>query len=138
MSAFHTPRYRITWTDVTQGSTHDLAFGNQSFAVWFGLSFDATIWFTAAYFRITHKIFQDGQLVKPPSWSGWIATDLRGRPNANIVISHFWSQDSNVHSVGGLFSYRPTIAFEMWGPGHSYIASEFASAEQDRYFIIRS
>jgi hypothetical protein len=68
------------------------------------------------------------------SW-GWTASHLVGRPKTSLWIGQFFARpDEATKGRKGIFIYRPSIEFDMWGPGLAYIPNEFAVAEQEHYF----
>jgi hypothetical protein len=108
------------------------------FGVEFGLSLDTAIWSTFGTFEIDMAIYaDDGQNVGPPYWRGWTPTDLPGRNSSIIWLGWFWNQaQTATRGRLGVFLFRPTIQFRLWGPGGTPIPGEFAVAEEDHYFAV--
>lgn len=137
MSVFHTPRCQIRWTQVMQGSRANVAVANQSFALSFGLSLDPQIWLSPGFFTIHHTVLEEGDIIATWPVQGSTQTDLGGRGSANIWVSQFfWTAATATGNRSGVFLYRPTIRFGIWGPGMTTITNEFAVAEEDHNFLV--
>jgi hypothetical protein len=78
-----------------------------------------------------------GQLIATWPVQGNTATDLGGRGSANIWVSQFfWRAGWATYNHLGVFLYRPTIEFAIWGPGGTTLSHEFAVAEEDHNFVV--
>jgi hypothetical protein len=132
MSVYHSSLCRMAWTSVPA-----VVPSSQYLSVAFGLTLDTGIWFTSGNFYINFNFFQAaGQLVRSTSWSGFIGTNLPGRPSGGIWLSYWWNRASDATGGSGIFLFRPSIVFVLWGPGGSIITGEFAVAEEENYFLI--
>jgi hypothetical protein len=143
MPVFHTPGCRITGLTMEQASptvgTNSVRFvPNYPLVLYVNFTIDPAIWFTAGYFIINFDAMQGGDRINRISWTGWTATNLPNRPATNFWLNwSFWRADHFTNGQRrGVFMYKPSVYFEMWGPGGSYIPDEFAVAEEDYYFGI--
>jgi hypothetical protein len=106
-------------------------------SMFINFTIDPQIWFTAGNFHINYDIFQNGARIFRHPESGRIQ-DLPHRPATNFWVdwSVYRATDITNGDRIGVFSFRPSIYFDMWGPGGSYIPDEFAVAEEDYVFGI--
>ena len=133
MSIFHSPWCRITYT-LVKGSTYDVVKSGQGIVFIFGIWIEPRIRVNAGYFSLSHQIFQNDQLIRTHSWTGWTATQLPGGYSSDFWVSVFFNKAVDAtYGRSGVFLYRPQVEFQGAG---LYIQSEFAVAEQDHYFLI--
>ena len=121
-----------------QGNRANVAVWDQSFALSFGLSLDPQIWLASGVFTIHHTVLRDGgELIGTWPVTGVTATDLGGRGSAGIWVSQFFGRAGwATYNRLGVFLYRPTIEFVMWGPTGTPIPTEFAVAEEAHNFVV--
>jgi len=79
----------------------------------------------------------NNDLVKNFRFSGWTATDLPRPTDYDIELTQTWDRAEDATGGPGLFYFRPSILFTMWGSGHSHIPDEFGVGPE-YYFTIDS
>jgi hypothetical protein len=132
MPLLHTPECRTNFFTIEQanpagtGVITDRFVPNFPLVAYINVTINQNIWFTAGYVTLKFDVLQGGDLIYRRSWTGWTATDLPGRPATNFWLnfSFFRATDFTDGQRRGIFLFKPSIYFEMWGPGASYIPDE--------------
>ncbi len=136
MSVYHTPRCRITWTNVrSAGVDRDVVVWHSPLILSFGLEFDPAIRRQARWFGIRFGLFSLGRaFIGGGAWTAPM-NQLPGGSSGKIWVSMTWNDGSDVlHYTQEPILYRPSVWFQVIGAsdGSDY---EFAVAEEDHYIF---
>jgi hypothetical protein len=141
---YHTPRCRITWTNVASGPTSNVVDTDsvklyQPLHLFIGADIDPSVYLTAGYFWFACNVYNTKGELRSSDWTGWTATDLPRLPGGSGWYSWYFPRAIDfVRDFREVFLFRPSIHFSMWGPGGtgiSPIPDEFAIAEAPHYFM---
>jgi hypothetical protein len=135
VSVYHSPRCRITWTNVEgDGVDRDVVDAHQPMTVYVGLNFDNNLRRERGWWSLHFTLIQntDGAVSGP-----WWQEQLGQLPGTtgNIWMGWSWSEAHNaVDDLGGVLLFRPTLRISFYNrPATEF---EYAVAEEDHYIRI--
>lgn len=132
MSVYHTPRCRITWTNVHSGGVNsDFVPWHLPLTLFFGLEFDPALRALARSFELRFDLFEPGHsfVGGGTRWGG--INQLPGTTGRIWLAKTFEHTGQALDYRWGTILYRPSMHFSI-GTGRSE-RIEFAVAEEDHY-----
>jgi hypothetical protein len=133
---FHSSLCQVTWTEVVHGTQRFAFEQRKPLELRFGLRIKRSFWssFDSSSFFINFHIFRRG-FFHSKDQAGNI-TELPGRGSEELWLGMSFGMAEQVsRGTSGLYSFRPQIWFQRFGPS-GYIPGEFAVAEEDHWFAV--
>lgn len=138
MTLTHTSRVQITSTSIVSNAANpEVVMADNPVVLYVNLHVDPSVRLPAGTFRLNFDIFKDSQLINRHTWSGWTSLEFPSWEYQWRSMFYPTGKTLTNSRYDGVFLYKPSIEFHMWGPGGvSSGYAEFAIAEQDRYFML--